>query len=215
MAANRVTVPRCQLNLRGLVGPPVSRVNSIPRFADTKGKAIADSEFLIDDDGNLGSNCKNLGSLSAPFDNLYLNGVVDEFYEEGTFTPGLTCLVNPGSLTVTFTVQTGLYIRVGNLVYINIRMTIDTIDTAVGTASGDAFITGLPFVSAERSVLHTDMGGVDAPGTTTVTVVANALQDDDQLVIDFVRDNAGTLRLQIGGILATNELNVSGIYVAS
>ena len=60
-------------------------------------------------------------------------------YEEGTWTPVYTAqTTNP---TVTYTYNTGTYVKIGKLVYLSCRMTVST----VSGGSGLLFITGLPF----------------------------------------------------------------------
>jgi len=69
-------------------------------------------------------------------------------YEEGTFTPAYT--PNSGSFsTITYSSQGGSYVKVGNVVHIQLRLR--TSDLVVGTASQYLQITGLPFTSASSS----------------------------------------------------------------
>ena len=65
----------------------------------------------------------------------------------GTWTPAL----NFGGATtgITYTTQSGNYVRMGNLVYVNFSITL----SSKGSATGAATITGLPFA-----------GGGVAPG---------------------------------------------------
>ena len=63
-------------------------------------------------------------------------------YEEGTFTPGLT--FGGGNTGMTFAVQSGIYLKVGRWVFGTIRLTL----SAKGTSTGQAVVTGLPFVVA-------------------------------------------------------------------
>jgi hypothetical protein len=69
-------------------------------------------------------------------------------YEEGTWTPEYT----PGSgafSTITYYVQLGTYQKIGNIV--NIQMFFYTTNFSVGTATGQLFVTGLPFTAAAGS----------------------------------------------------------------
>jgi hypothetical protein len=83
-------------------------------------------------------------------------------YEEGTWTPVLT-FATPGNLSVAYTVQTGLYTKVGRLV--TIHATILTSSFTHTTASGDLKITGFPFTSSATSFLY-GLGGVVIQGVT-------------------------------------------------
>lgn len=62
----------------------------------------------------------------------------------GTFTPTITC-ATPGDLSVAYTDQTGIYRRVGNLVYVTIKISFTPTYT---TASGIISIAGLPVTAA-------------------------------------------------------------------
>lgn len=84
------------------------------------------------------------------------------------FTPVPT-FATPGDLTVTYTSQVGQYTRVGQLVFISIRLAFTPLYT---TASGDFQITGLPFTSASGGTPFTfaisDIGaGFTWPASTT------------------------------------------------
>lgn len=62
-------------------------------------------------------------------------------YDEGTFTPTLTC-ATPGDLSVVYGTRNFKYVRVGNMVTIN---GIFVATPTYTTASGDMRITGFPF----------------------------------------------------------------------
>lgn len=60
-------------------------------------------------------------------------------YEEGTFTP--TLAFGGASVSVVYTTQTGVYTKIGNLVFFNIALAISN----NGSSTGDATIGTLPF----------------------------------------------------------------------
>jgi hypothetical protein len=62
-------------------------------------------------------------------------------YEEGTWTPAIS------ASSVSYTLRTGTYTKIGNLVWIHCFVQISAITSPTGGA-GAAFITGLPFTSA-------------------------------------------------------------------
>jgi hypothetical protein len=70
--------------------------------------------------------------------------VLDD-YEEGTFTPNL--LFGGVSVGMTFTTRAGTYNKIGNRVWVS----LDIILSAKGTSTGDATITGLPFIIANSA----------------------------------------------------------------
>jgi len=63
-------------------------------------------------------------------------------YEEGTFTPSLG--FGGASTGVTYDVQTGVYVKVGQIVHFSVRLSL----TSNGSATGLASILGLPFTSS-------------------------------------------------------------------
>ena len=77
-------------------------------------------------------------------------------YEEGTFTPAWTG--TGGNPTVTYTVQTGQYTKVGNVVYFNLSL----ISSAQSGGGGNLGVSGLPFAASRQ-------------GTTAATFVFNFL----------------------------------------
>jgi len=98
--------------------------------------------------GGDADNAQDLGSASVRWKDLYLSGgaylggtgsanKLDD-YEEGTFTPALT---NAG--TPTYSRQFGIYRKVGNLVYINLKLTASSISLAAQTFG----FSGLPFTA--------------------------------------------------------------------
>jgi len=66
-------------------------------------------------------------------------------YEEGTWTPVLTC-ATPGNLAVVYSVQIGAFTKIGNLVLCSYSITTSTFTHS--TAAGQLQITGLPFLAA-------------------------------------------------------------------
>jgi hypothetical protein len=66
-------------------------------------------------------------------------------YEEGTWTPTLTA--SGSAPTVTYNFRSGVYRKVGSMVYVQFGININT----VSGGSGEILITGLPFTSIGRS----------------------------------------------------------------
>lgn len=67
-------------------------------------------------------------------------------YEEGTFTPTVVG-------TATYTVQVGRYVKIGNRVFVQIRLIIATIGTGENWR-----ISGLPFASANNAIAPISIG---------------------------------------------------------
>jgi len=69
-------------------------------------------------------------------------------YEEGTFTPTLGAHSSNG--THSYTAQVGNYTKVGNVVHIWMKMTINTLNTS-GTISGNLEVLGMPYTAANTT----------------------------------------------------------------
>jgi len=65
---------------------------------------------------------------------------------QGTWTPTLT-FATPGNLSVAYSLRSGIYTKIGRLVFAEITLTTSTFTHT--TASGICFITGLPYPAAE------------------------------------------------------------------
>lgn len=87
-------------------------------------------------------------------------------YEEGTWTP-VFAFSTPGDSVITVGTALGRYTKTGRTVHILLVLTITT--NAYTTASGNAVISGLPFVPAVESPLS--MGYTDK-----ITIPANTQQ---------------------------------------
>lgn len=101
------------------------------------------SGSILKDDGS--GNLSVSGAITGT-GGIYLGGtaaanLLDD-YEEGTFTPSLT--PSSGSIT-TYANQLGYYTKVGNRVFCTMRISV----TNIGTASGDMYLSGLPFANAQ------------------------------------------------------------------
>ena len=83
-------------------------------------------------------------------------------YEEGTFTPVLTC-ETPGNLAITFGDQVGYYTKVGNRVFVNLFVSTSAFTHT--TASGNARITGLPY-TASSATQNVSVGAMYFTGVT-------------------------------------------------
>lgn len=90
----------------------------------------------------------------AQFDQLLVRSLFQELTEhasainsvlpvEGTWTPTLTA-ATPGNLTVAYTTRLGRYIK--NLPFVTLQFELETSSFTHTTASGEARITGLPFL---------------------------------------------------------------------
>ena len=84
----------------------------------------------------------NVGQLPFPSTSIPSTdpNTLDD-YEEGTFTPGLA--FGGGTTGITYSAQLGIYVKVGKIVFVSIRIVL----TSKGSSTGGVFITGLPITS--------------------------------------------------------------------
>ena len=105
-------------------------------------------------------------------------------YSAGAWTPAFAGSAIAGAFT--YTAQVGSYIRIGNLVYAQFRVSISNVGTA---AAGYAYITGLPFNAVEypaASYSHCrNFVNGDAPSWGYVQNATNYIQ--------LMRYNANTI----------------------
>lgn len=137
-------------------GAASSTLNAAARFADTGGKDIKDSAFIVDDTGHVTSFGGNIAFPATQAASAGAN-VLDD-YDEGTWTPDLrfggTSLTSAAPTPGSYSARTGRYTKIGNVVCVFFRITIGSL----GSANGAADIAGLPFTIAAYSsmVLYLD-----------------------------------------------------------
>jgi hypothetical protein len=110
-----------------------------------------------------------------------------DFYREGTWTPtfgGLT--TNP---TVTYTVQTGKYVRIGNFVHVSFELDADSFSGG----SGNLTIDGVPFSSNARAQGTVDYERFNLDGRT-------------QSILSMLEDGSRIIPLELG-----DNIDASGI----
>lgn len=124
--------------------------------------------------------------------------------ESGTFTPSLDFC------TVTYSVQTGIYQRIGKFCYISIALTIATISSQSATIT----ISGLPYASKNTSGqyqrLPTFMSGVDWGSSTMVT--ATTRPGASSLGVTGNSSNGAFYDIPTANISAGDIIIISGCY---
>ena len=118
------------------------------------GLRMTTSGLLPRQNGAIIDNTIDLGSGAYRYNDLYLGGnlyiggtgsanALDD-YEFGTWTANINFGSNTGSSTgATYSNTVGNYVKIGNLVHVQCRITL----TAKGSSTGNANITGIPFTS--------------------------------------------------------------------
>lgn len=124
-------------------------------------------------------------------------------YEEGSWTPALT---TPG--TATYSLQTGRYIKIGKLVFIQGQLGI----SAIGTGNGSE-VKGLPYVPGVGS-FTVSFSYFNAVALSVVYVAAYINTSADN--ITFTTLAAAATSVNNGPVLLTSSSNIlfSACYVA-
>ena len=161
--------------------------------------------------GNLNLQVSNAG---ISFNNSSAVGAATlNDYETGTFTPVLSAA--SGTVTATYTSRYGFYTKIGNLVYISLRIIINT----VSGGSGALQITGLPFTSISTSSIQQNLGGVFTTGlnwgTSATQVSPWVPSNTPQVQYRGLLNNASNVDVQIGGASSGTYLDAQGCYIAT
>lgn len=154
-------------------------------------------------DGNLiiGTSGKGIDFSATP--GTGTSELLDD-YEEGTWTPGLR------SGTPTFTNQIGSYTKVGNLVTISGRLTINSMNGA------EAYLlNGLPFAAAndglQSSIVLNAWSGL---ATTPVYAVGYVLPNSSFILLNAITAGSFSLGL-LSILLGGSDIYFSGSYTAA
>ena len=141
------------------------------------------------------------GSQSALFDD----------YEEGTFTPQIADATHDGSGEgQTYTTQTGKYTKIGDLVFIQLYLAVNSLGTLTG---GDtAHIEGLPFTTSGRGSLTVGAAGSLALNNASETVAANLNNGVTYITLRNWDSTGGVSVLTITEFSAGGEIEIAGFY---
>jgi hypothetical protein len=130
-------------------------------------------------------------------DTASANGLDD--YEEGNWTPTFgASTTNP---SVTYTVQTAVYVKVGQSVHVM----CDIQASSISGGSGVAFIRGLPFVVGTDSL--------DIPTFRDATAIASG--GANTMLVGFAQPSAQYIQLQFNGINGSYGTAGNAVYNAS
>ena len=131
-------------------------------------------------------------------------------YEEGDWTPTITAGVsNP---TVTYSVQTGKYTKIGRMVSIQGRVQI----SAISGGSGNFRLSGLPFTNA-ASIVGAGTSWFSAIDLSAGYSVAGLYFSGNNAFLDLAEsgDNVGASQMPIGVIGATFDIAFAFTYITS
>ena len=120
-------------------------------------------------------------------------------YEEGTFTPALTC-VTPGDLSTTYLVQLGSYVKIGRSVQVLVHL--QTSSWVYTTASGNVKVTGMPFASNSSGTAAAAMGintvNTGGPAVTVAGMLSSGATE--VLIYSSTPASGGTANVTVGAL---------------
>lgn len=124
-------------------------------------------------------------SASGAIRSITIADLLSGLMQSGTFTPTVT--FGGGSTGITYATQTGIYRRIGSLVFVSLTVVL----SAKGSSTGTALLNGLPFTSltgapdvmlTTRFFNGTIAGKMDGYVTANGTTIALRIDDLDGTV---------------------------------
>lgn len=123
-------------------------------------------------------------------------------YREGTWTPSLT--FGGGNTGITYTTNTGVYTKIGRMVYFTMNMVL----SSKGSSTGAAVIGGLPYNSVYKYSLPVVL---NTTATINGHIQANT-RNTSTKNIDLTVVSTGVSSLTDASFTNTTELIISGSY---
>jgi hypothetical protein len=120
-------------------------------------------------------------------------------YEEGSFTPTAVCT----GQTITYTVQSGSYTKIGNIVRVQISIVINTVS---GAAGGNTTISGLPFSNGD--VTYSGQAVIGYNDGFANTIYAAWITGTDMLFRSGTRSSGN----DGGGFTAGGYIYINAVY---
>lgn len=160
-----------------------------------------------------GDRADSLGSATNSWDNVYADGltfddgtnVLGDYLGSASFTPGLA--FGGGTTGITYSVQSGLYMRIGNLIWVQINIELSN----KGSSTGACTITDLPFSIELVSPLNVRWNLINiAAANTYVSVVGSAASTN--LNVQQIGDNTVVSSVTDAEVGNTSRFFVSGVY---
>ena len=133
-----------------------------------------------------------------------------DHYEEGTFSP--TFGASNGSSTAAYSTQSGKYTRIGNIVHVQIRITLSSLST---NSHSHAWISGLPIASAERTATSSIIcGGMQNSGYNSFPIAGRTEAGATRIEL-FQATNGGVTDFGTGTVSGTAYFIVQCTYRAA
>ena len=133
-----------------------------------------------------------------------------DHYEEGTFTP--TFGASNGSSTAGYSVQTGKYTRIGNIVHVQIYIALSSLST---NSHSHAWISGLPVAPVERTATSSIMcGGMQNSGYTSFPIAGRTGANATRIEL-FQATNGGVTDFSTSSVSGTAYFILQCTYRAA
>lgn len=154
------------------------------------------------------------GNLDLSSGGVYLGGsgsanLLDD-YETGTWTP--TLVGSGANPTVTYAVRDGLYTKIGNIVYINVRIQV----SAFSGGADRILISGLPFTVSSSPPVYSPLsaglcGNIDfGTGYTQLAPIFDVATTNINMLA--LQSNAGYRDLTVSNFSSSSFLSFAGFY---
>lgn len=146
-----------------------------------------------------------IGGIS--FDNG--SNTLNSYIDSTSFTPEITgSTTGPDAITYSF--QTGNYMRQGDVVSFNLRVDIATL--TLGSAAGNLRVSGLPIASAATSyAVALREGSLPIP-SDLINTCPRVNSGSTVIDIEYYRDNTSTSFISVTDIRVGSGLFISGWY---
>ena len=175
-------------------GPGSSTDNAVARWDGTGGETLQNSSVTIDDSGNIDAN-----SIA------FSSGDQLSQYDEGTWTPSLE--FGGATTGITYSVQSGNYVRIGSIVYVDCTIAL----TSKGSATGVASLAGLPFSSTTMTaqIALTAVSGITYSGNEVFMLTTGSSTS-----LRFFTGSSGGSAAQLSdtGFTNASDFRVNGTY---
>jgi hypothetical protein len=187
----------------------VAKKSGTPAFGNIANwidaNTIQDSTIAYADVARLGV-AQTFSTLKTFSAGINLGGQTLSIYQESTWTPVIQG--SGGNPTMTYGVQSGIFTRIGRVVFYIVTLSI----AAISGGSGDIRVT-LPSSVVTGGIGSAYLSGIDLPGTP-VSVTVNATAGAAYATLQSIQDNAAASPAQISGLSPSDVIAGSGFYFA-
>jgi len=127
-------------------------------------------------------------------------------YEEGTWTMGIS--FGGGTTGITYSINTGYYTKIGNLITISGKLEL----TSKGTSTGQALVTGLPFTTTDADAGLTGVPAIFFNITFANQLVMTTARNTNHIDIYQVTEAGAITALSNTNFANNSTIVVGGTY---